>query len=162
MPNYQPKSSFIIILILTIAPLSVAYIAEYLFNIIPCKLCIYQRVPYIIIGLLSMANLILPLKETYSKYSWTIIEITLIESFSLSLFHYGVEKKFFKFYSNYTNSLQTSENFKKIITIQDYVPCDQVNFEIFGISASFLNILYAIFFFVLVIRLAKIGIRNEK
>ena len=42
MPNYQPKSSFIIILILAIAPLSVAYTAEYLFNIIPCKL-VYTR-----------------------------------------------------------------------------------------------------------------------
>ena len=41
--------------------LAVALIGEHVFRIEPCVLCLYQRLPYVIVALVAAAGLVLPL-----------------------------------------------------------------------------------------------------
>ena len=46
---------------------------------------------------------------------------------------------------------------------QDYVLCDQVSYEFLGISMSFWNAVYALFFFIIVIKYNNnLPNKNEK
>ena len=107
----------VIILFLSICPLLVVYISELFFEIKACKLCIYQRIPYIIIIIIILLNLLPILNKISFKIINLIIEISLIVGFSISIFHYGVEKKIFKFSSNCINNFSTTQNF------EDYKKC---------------------------------------
>jgi disulfide bond formation protein DsbB len=147
-------------LILTFAllPLLAAYGAEYLYDAIPCALCVYQRIPYIIIALFAIINTTISSAKKYDKATDVVFEISLISSFCLSLFHYGVEKKIFKPDIDCVNNLQTAKTFEEFemnLMHQNYVLCDQATFEILGVPMSFLNILYSIFFFILIVKLNK-------
>jgi disulfide bond formation protein DsbB len=156
-------SAYIIIFVLSIAALSFAYIAQYLFDIMPCKLCIYERIPYIIIAFFSVISILLPLRDIHNKINWIIIELSLIASFCLALFHFGVEQKIFKFNSACINNLQKSENFQSFKTMllkQDYVLCDQIEFQVFGVSSTLWNALYSVFFFLVVVNLNLKGNKN--
>ena len=148
----------IIILVFSLIPLVIAYISEYFFEIQPCKLCIYQRIPYIIITIIVVIDLTKLFKKLSSKIISLIIEILLIVNFSIAIFHYGIEKRFFKFQSgcvNNSNNAGNFEDYKKMLVNQDYVLCDQVSYEFLGVSMNIWNIVYTIVFFILIIQLSK-------
>ena len=114
----------IIILFLSLIPLAIVYISEYLFEILPCKLCIYQRIPYIIIGIITIANILKLFKNALNKVINLTIEILLIINFSIAIFHYGIEKRFLRFQSNCVNNLKDAQNFedyKKIFLIEEKI-----------------------------------------
>ena len=148
----------IIILVFSLISLVIAYISEYFFEIQPCKLCIYQRIPYIIITIIVVIDLTKLFKKLSSKIISLIIEILLIVNFSIAIFHYGIEKRFFKFQSGCVNNLNNTGNFedyKKMLVNQDYVLWDQVSYEFLGVSKNIWNIVYTIVFFILIIQLSK-------
>lgn len=107
----------IIILFLSLIPLAIVYISEYFFEILPCKLCIYQRIPYIIVGVITIVNIIKLFRNVLNKIINLTIEILLIINFSIAIFHYGIERRFFRFQSNCLNNLGDAENF------EDYKKC---------------------------------------
>lgn len=150
----------IIILFLSLIPLAIVYISEYFFEILPCKLCIYQRIPYVIVGVITIVNIIKLFRNVLNKIINLTIEILLIINFSIAIFHYGIERRFFRFQSNCLNNLGDAENFedyKKMLANQDYILCDQVSYEFFGVPISIWNAIYAFFFFLLVIKFNKNG-----
>ena len=75
--------------------LATAYAFEYLANLQPCVLCIYQRIPYLIaivftfLGLSYLKNLI---------WLYALL-ITFFISFTLSGYHLGIEQEIFKEFS---------------------------------------------------------------
>ncbi|KKB96054.1 Disulfide bond formation protein DsbB, partial [Candidatus Arcanobacter lacustris] len=46
------------ILLVSVTSLIIAYGAEYIFGIKPCILCIYERIPYMVVAVLSIASLL--------------------------------------------------------------------------------------------------------
>lgn len=141
----------IIILVFSLIPLVIAYVSEYFFEIKPCKLCIYQRIPYIMIATIVAIDFTKLFKKLSNKITNFVIEILLIVNFSIAIFHYGIEKRFFKFQSGCVNNLNNAENFedyKKMLANQDYVLCDQVSYEFLGVSMNIWNVIYTIFFFI--------------
>jgi disulfide bond formation protein DsbB len=148
----------IIILVFSLIPLVIAYVSEYFFEIKPCKLCIYQRIPYIMIATIVAIDFTKLFKKLSNKITNFVIEILLIVNFSIAIFHYGIEKRFFKFQSGCVNNLNNAENFedyKKMLANQDYVLCDQVSYEFLGVSMNIWNVIYTIFFFILIIQFSK-------
>ncbi len=108
--------------------------------------------------MLAALRLLAPVLKRHDVAVTMALEISMIASFCLSLFHYGLEKKFFTFNSDCVNNLQAAksfEDFKLALMKQDYVLCDQINFEILGMPMSLLNMIYSIFFFVLIVKLNK-------
>ncbi|MSO14262.1 disulfide bond formation protein B [Rickettsiales endosymbiont of Trichoplax sp. H2] len=145
----------IVILLLSIVPLLVVYSSELFFEVKACRLCLYQRIPYFIIVITILLTFSPFFKNISFKIINLILEISLIIGFSIAIFHYGVEKKIFKFNSKCTNNLSNAENFedyKKMLVNQDYVLCDQVSYEFLGISMSLWNAIYTLFFFIIIIK----------
>ena len=133
-------------IILTISCLSIttALVAQYMFNLLPCKMCYYQRYVYYTIILLTLIFLIFKIKK--SLIYLIIIEILLLIGLTLSLWHVGIENNLIEGTSGCSNILLESENpSNNINVLKEYIlnnpiaTCDQTNWSFLGISFAIYN-----------------------
>ena len=88
------KNSKIILyvtLFLMIGSLFAAYFIEYGLGHKPCKLCLYQRLPYFF-SIVLILNILLIRK--YEKFSLLILSLIMLVGSSLAFYHYGIEQGF--------------------------------------------------------------------
>ena len=69
-----------------------SFFLEFFLNIIPCKLCLYQRYLWLLLLLACILNIKQSSKDKYFK---KIIIVTLCAIISLSFYHSGIEFGFF-------------------------------------------------------------------
>ena len=145
----------LILLLSAISILSVVYI-EYILEQKPCKLCIYQRLPYLV------AIFICFFGYNYSKNTiWMyLLTLTFLLSSVLSGYHVGIENNIFN-----ESAVCTNENFgitdksKLLESLKNNIAgCKEVNFRIFGLSLATINFVIS----VLVTAISILIIKNEK
>tara|TARA_Y100000590_G_scaffold98904_1_gene112540 strand:- start:5822 stop:6304 length:483 start_codon:yes stop_codon:yes gene_type:complete len=130
-----------------------AFIIEYKLDYKPCKLCLYERIPYF----LSIVFLIkILLIKNYDKIALLILFFLFFISSILAFYHFGIEQGFFK------ESLAcTTENFAETLSKeqlleqlkQNTLSCKDVDFAVFGFSLAAINAMLSIVLSVIFIRL---------
>ena len=85
------KILFSLLIFITLILIS-AFLIEYRLDHKPCKLCIYQRIPYFVAVLLILKML---LTTSYQKITLFILALTFLVSASLAFYHFGIEQGFF-------------------------------------------------------------------
>ena len=92
----MPKQSnnIFLIVILTIISLTIisAFIIQYWLGHEPCKLCLYERIPYFLSMLLIIKILFI---KKYEKITFLILSLVFIGSAALAFYHFGIEQGFF-------------------------------------------------------------------
>tara|TARA_B100001540_G_scaffold283157_1_gene274472 strand:+ start:657 stop:1136 length:480 start_codon:yes stop_codon:yes gene_type:complete len=153
---FELKKFYTIIFIISLASLLIALYIEYFLGYKPCKLCIYQRIPYLIAIFLSFLGI------NYSKnIIWLYaLLLTFFLSFILSGYHFGIEKEIFKEFSGCTgNSLNiTDKNELLKLLNSDVNSCKNVDFSVFGLSLATINFLFSFVIFIIILKIIK----NEK
>lgn len=122
-----------------------AYIVEIFAKVPPCKLCIYQRIPYLIIIFLGFAFLIFKKEIIFLYLSLLIFFI----NFFISTFHSLVERKIISYDTGCSSSNQNFEDIESLRLSLENTPitkCDEIIFSIFGLSLANLNLIILIFF----------------
>ena len=145
-----------IILFISIFSISSALYIEHVMSIPACKLCLYQRVPYIISIILCFFGYF------FSKNNMWIylLVLTFLSSFIISGYHVGIENNIFMEFPGCKNeNINTTDKAELLQSLNNFLPsCKEVNFKIFGLSLATIN-------FILSIALTLITIRylnNEK
>ena len=69
-----------------------AYVVQYQLGHQPCKLCLYERIPYFLSIFLIIEILFY---KKYVKTSLLILSIIFFISFILAFYHFGIEQGFF-------------------------------------------------------------------
>ncbi|MFV9875319.1 MAG: disulfide bond formation protein B [Rickettsiales endosymbiont of Dermacentor nuttalli] len=133
--NYRNILVFIFIAS-TVATLT-ALIAEYIFGLRPCILCIYERIPYILTIIFSILGItILKLR----KPMLILCLLTFICSTALSLYHAGVEYQIFEgtssCNSSSSNKTITLEELRTQILDNSRPSCSEVSFRFMGVSIT--------------------------
>ena len=151
------KTNTILIFILFGLSLSLisAYIIEYGLGHKPCKLCIYQRFPYIISILLILS--ILLFKKNIKIHLLLLSIISLLGSV-LAFYHFGIEQGFFN-----ESVVCEVKNLEQSLSKQDIieqlkkntVSCKDINFTLFGLSLASINTIVSFVLFVIFVRLYK-------
>jgi disulfide bond formation protein DsbB len=126
------------------AALVLAVILEYGFGFTPCKLCIYERWPYFLIVLFSIAMLI---KPDLQKIMIIFIFIALLIGILISVYHIGVEYGVFKMMQscatqNSVEILDMESVYKQIMQAKA-ARCD-VPQNLLGLPLSQLNLIYMV------------------
>ena len=140
----------IIFLISLISILSALYI-EYILQYEPCKLCIYQRIPYIF----GIAICLIGFYFSTSDKILILIIIVFILSAIISGYHFGIENNFFEEYSSCTNnSLDLSDKKKLLESLNKNMPisCKDATFKVLGLSLAAINTLLSILIVVISVR----------
>ena len=133
-----------ILAIIVFASVLFSFFLEFFLNLIPCKLCLYQRYLWLFLLLACIINL---KQSSKSRYIEIIIIITLCAIITLSFYHSGIE---FGFFNNIISC--TSENNETVNSIEELdflirntknMDCAFPKFKIFNLSLSNLSFLFS-------------------
>ena len=149
------KKFLFYILILIIGALISAYIIEHKLGHEPCKLCLYQRIPYFI-SIFLIATIFLT--KGYEKITLLFLSIIFIASSLLAFYHFGIEQGFFK-----EALVCTTDNLKDVLSKdelikqleQKTISCKDVSFRILGFSLASINTIFSILLSVIFLRMFK-------
>ena len=144
----MPKQSnnIFLIFILTIISLTIisALIIQYWLGHEPCKLCLYELIPYFLSMLLIIKILFI---KKYKKVTLLILFLVFMSSAALAFYHFGIEQGFF------SESLAcTTGDLSKILSKeelleqlkQNSISCKDVSFRILGLSLAAINIIFSL------------------
>ena len=151
----KKTNNIFLIIILTIISLAIisTLIIEYWFDYKPCKLCLYERIPYFLSILLITKILFF---KKYVKITFLILSLVFASSSVLAFYHFGIEQGF------YSESLICKiEDLSEILSKeqlleqlkQNSVSCKDVSFRILGLSLAAINTIFSFFISVIFIKL---------
>ncbi len=140
------KNSKIILyitLFLMIGSLFAAYFIEHGLGHKPCKLCLYQRLPYFF-SIVLILNILLIRK--YEKFSLLILSLIMLVGSSLAFYHYGIEQGFFNESficedSNLVNEMNKEEILSQLR--ENVISCKDVTFTLLGFSLASINTIFS-------------------
>ena len=148
------------ILIFILFVLTSAFIIEYGLGHQPCKLCIYERIPYflsiVLIGKIFFT-------KAYDRIALLILSLVFIISSILAFYHFGIEQGFFK-ESLACATTDLSENLTKEELLkqlsENTISCKDVSFRILGFSLAAINTIFSIVLSAIFIRFFIIYEKN--
>ena len=152
----QSNNIFLICLLIVISlALISVFIIEYVLGHEPCKLCVYQRIPYIIAILLIIKILFI---KTYEKIILFLLFIIFLISLILAFYHFGIEQGFFN-----ESVVCEATNLEKNLTKEDLlkqlkqsnISCKEVNVRILGMSLATINTIFSLVLSVIFFKLYK-------
>ena len=146
------KFLFTILIFISLVLVS-AYVIEYKLNHEPCKLCLYERIPYFLSILLMMKIFF---TRGYESATLLILSLVFIISLILAFYHFGIEQGFFNEslacttpdLSNTLSKEQLLEQLK-----QNSISCKNISFRILGLSLAAINTIFSLVLSVIFIKL---------
>jgi disulfide bond formation protein DsbB len=135
------KDPYILLLILSSGSLAFAFVAEYIFGLAPCPLCMYQRFPFMILIILSIISA--SGHNGLGKY----YIITAIFACYIAGYHTGVERGIFEMSSICTPLVKISDSmsvadFKQMLySAGPIAQCNKPSLVIFKLSLTEWNLL---------------------
>ena len=149
------NTTLIFILVALSFSIIAAYTIEYGLGHEPCKLCIYQRIPYFF-SILLILNILLI--KRYVKPSLLLLVLISLSGLILAFYHFGIEQGFFSESfvceaQNLGNNLSKEEVLKQLE--KNTVSCKDVNFKVFGLSLASINAIFSFALFVIFVKLYK-------
>ncbi len=151
----KKTNNIFLIVILAIISLMIisALIIQYWLGHEPCKLCLYERIPYFLSMLLIIKIIFI---KKYEKITLLILFLVFMSSTVLAFYHFGIEQGFFKeslvcTARNLSETLTKEEILKQLS--QNTISCKDVSFRIFGFSLAAINTIFSISLSVIFIRL---------
>lgn len=139
MPLLLPRNVFIICFVVALGALGSALTAQFVFDMKPCILCLWQRLPYLLIITFAFFGLV---REDFTNYMLAFLLLAFIASFGLAFFHFGVEQHWWELSGGCpVESLEgkTQEQVLAEIMATPLAPCDKVAWRIFGQSITLYN-----------------------
>ena len=150
------KKFYIFILFFSIVSLLGAVYIEYILQEKPCKLCLYQRIPYLAAIFISFFG------YNFNKnLLWLyLLLIIFIVSVFLSGYHAGIENNIFNEYSGCSvDNLNLTNKTELLNSLKNSLPnCKDVNFRIFGLSLATINFMISL----TIGAISILFIKNEK
>ncbi len=140
LPIFFPRNVFLICLLVSIGALSAALVAQFGFDLKPCILCLYARIPYLCLIVICAVALLRPNKE-HSVWM-LIIWFGFMAAFAISMFHVGVEQHWWELSGGCPVEKlgdKTPEQALAELLTTPMVACDKVAWKIFDVSVVIWN-----------------------
>ena len=138
----KKKNFYLFILFYSLLAIFFALYIEHILDYKACKLCLYQRVPYIIAIFISFIG------YNYFKNDKILILIVVIFLISalVSGYHYGIENNIFEEFSGCTgNSLEIVDKTELLNSLNENVAsCKDAIFKLFGMSLAGINFILSL------------------
>jgi len=141
------------LLVFTSLILVSAFIIEYRLGHEPCKLCLYERIPYFLSMLLIIKMLFI---KKYERVTLLILFLVFISSTALAFYHFGIEQGFFSeslvcATGDLSKTLSKAELLQQLK--QNSISCKDVSFRILGLSLAAINTVFSLILSVIFMRM---------
>ena len=132
------------VLVFTSLVLVSAFIIEHRLGHEPCKLCLYERIPYFLSMLLIIKMFFI---EKYERVTLLILFLVFISSTALAFYHFGIEQGFFSeslvcTTGDLSKTLSKAELLQQLK--QNSISCKDVSFRILGLSLAAINAIFSL------------------
>ena len=151
----KQTNNIFLIVILAIISLTIisALIIQYWLDHEPCKLCLYERIPYFLSMLLIIKILLI---KKFEKITLLILSLVFIGGASLAFYHFGIEQGFFSeslacTTGDLSETLSKEELLEQLK--QNSISCKDASFKILGLSLAAINTIFSLILSVIFIRL---------
>ena len=147
------KKFLVTILVFASLVLVSAFIIEHQLGHEPCKLCLYERIPYFLSILLIIKILFI---KKYEKVTLLILFLVFMSSTILAFYHFGIEQGFFNeslvcTVGDLSKTLSKEELLQQLK--QNSIGCKDVGFRMLGLSLAAINTIFSLVLSVIFIRL---------
>ena len=141
MFNLTHKTFYLFIFLISFFTILSALYIEYILFIPACKLCLYQRIPYLISLIICFFGYFF----NYSNVWLYLLVVTFLSSMGISGYHVGIEKGIFMEFSGCTNeNLGTIDKNELLKSLNSFLPsCKDAIFKIFGLSLATINFIFS-------------------
>jgi len=130
----EPRCMLLCLCSISAAILVTTFVIEYGFNIVPCNLCLLERVPYGLVSLLGIIGLIYPSRI----FLWGIL-VVFLGSIILSAYHLAVVYHWLDIPTLCTKPFFGSV--EEMLVSDTITPCDSSPFNIMGLPLALWNLL---------------------
>ena len=158
----KQTNNIFLIAVLAIISLTIisTLIIQYWLGHEPCKLCLYERIPYFLSMLLIVKILFI---KKYEKITLLILSLVFISSAALAFYHFGIEQGFFSeslacTTGDLSKTLSKEELLEQLK--QNSISCKDVSFKILGLSLAAINTTFSFVLSVIFLRLFMIYEKN--
>lgn len=130
----------IIFLLSSVLALTIAFISEYFFNMLPCKLCVYERIIFCIVILIAVLHLFLN-----NRIFIYMMLCSYIIGLVISFYHIGLEHHWFYDVLGCTEQISENislETLKNNLLNPNYSPSCDKPYYLLGISLATWNFIY--------------------
>jgi len=135
----------LLLLLASIAVLGSALASQYFGGLQPCILCIYQRIPYAAVILISGAALFMPAWPR--AIAIALAGLTLLTGSGIAVFHVGVEQHWWQGTAACGGTDAAADSLEALraqILAAPTVRCDEVPWSLFGVSMAGYNALVSL------------------
>ena len=151
----RQSNNIFLIVILAIISLTIisALIIQYWLGHDPCKLCLYERIPYFLSMLLLIKIIFI---KKYERIILLILFLVFMSSTTLAFYHFGIEQGFFSeslacTTGDLSKTLSKEELLEQLK--QNRISCKDVSFRILGFSLAAINTIFSLVLSVIFIML---------
>ena len=151
----KQSNNIFLIVILAIISLTIisALIIQYWLGHDPCKLCLYERIPYFLSMLLLIKIIFI---KKYERIILLILFLVFMSSTTLAFYHFGIEQGFFSeslacTTGDLSKTLSKEELLEQLK--QNRINCKDVSFRILGFSLAAINTIFSLVLSVIFIML---------
>ena len=137
-----------LILAASVGALASAYTAEYALGLEPCVLCLYQRIPYAVAGVLGLGALVLPSGPSGSRARSRAVlgaGFVFLLGAGIAFYHVGVEQHWWVSAAACGGGPggegpKTVAELQKMLSQKPAKACDEVDWTLFGLSMATYNV----------------------
>ena len=136
------KKFYLVIFLISIISLLGAVFIENVLEQSPCRLCLYQRIPYLISIFICFFGF-----NYYKNFLWMyLLLILFIISTILAGYHVGIENSIFEEFSGCTNkNTSITDKLDLLNSLKKTMPsCKDVDFKLFGLSLATINLIISL------------------
>ena len=151
----RQSNNIFLIVILAIISLTIisTLIIQYWLGHDPCKLCLYERIPYFLSMLLLIKIIFI---KKYERIILLILFLVFMSSTALAFYHFGIEQGFFSeslacTTGDLSKTLSKEELLEQLK--QNRISCKDVSFRILGFSLAAINTIFSLILSVIFIML---------
>ena len=150
----QTNNIFLIVILAIISLTTIsALIIQYWLGHEPCKLCLYERIPYFLSMLLIIKIIFI---KKYERVILLILFLVFMSSTALAFYHFGIEQGFFSeslacTTGDLSKTLSKEELLEQLK--QNRISCKDVSFRILGFSLAAINTIFSLVLSVIFIML---------
>ena len=137
------KKFFLVVFIFSIISLLSAIYIEYILGYNACKLCVYQRIPYV---LTILTGLVLYFLDKTRLYLVLTVLFQII-GLGVAIFHSLIERNLIQYEmacTSVSNDFDNIEELRLFLEDAPIIKCNEINFSFLGLSLANMNILVSL------------------
>lgn len=136
-----PRTAALGIAVISAASLAAALTAQYGFGLLPCTLCLYQRVPFTINILLGLAGRVVKNGKA-AAYTIALSGMSFLINSGIAFYHSGVERKWWAGLQGCSTPDMSGsiEEVMARIAATNVTRCDEIPWSMFGLSMANYNV----------------------